>query len=86
VKHYRLDAEAAVEFDIESAFGWYEAEEPGLGLEFLEQLRLVYRRILENPLNMTLIRLHLNRLNLPSPPSRSGYCPERTPATLTYSL
>jgi toxin ParE1/3/4 len=50
VKHYRLEAEAAVEFDVESAFGWYEAEEAGLGLEFLDQLRLVYRRILENPL------------------------------------
>ena len=50
MKHYRLEAEAAVEFDIESAFSWYEAEEPGLGSEFLEQVRLVYRRILENPL------------------------------------
>jgi plasmid stabilization system protein ParE len=50
VKDYRLEAEAAVEFDIESAFGWYEAEESGLGAQFLEQLRLVYRRILENPL------------------------------------
>jgi plasmid stabilization system protein ParE len=50
VKQYRLEAEAAVEFDIESAFGWYEAEEPGLGPQFLEQLRLIYRRILENPL------------------------------------
>ena len=50
MKHYRLEAEAAVEFDIESAFNWYETEEPGLGQEFLEQLRLVYRRILENSL------------------------------------
>ena len=50
MKDYRLEAEAAVEFDIESAFGWYEAEDTGLGQEFLEQLRLVYRRILENPL------------------------------------
>ena len=50
MKHYELEAEAAVEFDIESAFDWYEAEEPGLGPEFLEQLGLVYRRILENPL------------------------------------
>ena len=50
MKHYRLEAEGAVEFDIESAFSWYEAEEPGLGPEFLEQLGLVYRRILENPL------------------------------------
>ena len=50
MKQYRLEAEAAVEFDIESAFSWYEAEEPGLGPEFLVQLRLIYRRILENPL------------------------------------
>lgn len=50
MKHYRLEAEADVEFDIESAFSWYEAEEPGLGWEFLDQLRVVYRRILENPL------------------------------------
>jgi hypothetical protein len=39
VKQYRFEAEAAVEFDVESAFDWYEAEERGLGLEFLEQLR-----------------------------------------------
>ena len=50
MKQYRLEAEAAVEFDIDSAFSWYEAEEPGLGPEFLDQLRLIYRRILENPL------------------------------------
>ena len=49
MKRYRLDAEAAVEFDVESAFDWYESEEPGLGLQFLEQLRRAYRRILENP-------------------------------------
>ncbi|HKO98456.1 MAG TPA: type II toxin-antitoxin system RelE/ParE family toxin [Pyrinomonadaceae bacterium] len=49
MKHYRSEAEASVEFDIESAFGWYQAEEPGLGSAFLEQLRLIYRRISENP-------------------------------------
>ena len=52
MKRYRLEAEAAVEFDIESAFGWYETEEPGLGLEFLGQLRLVYGRILRTRLDM----------------------------------
>lgn len=36
---YRLQAEAAVEFDVASAFQWYETEEPGLGFEFLNQLR-----------------------------------------------
>ena len=46
MKHYRLEAEAAVEFDIEAAFEWYEAEEPNLGFEFLEQLRTAYQHIL----------------------------------------
>lgn len=50
MKQYRLEAEAAVEYDVESAFEWYETEGPGLGLEFLAQLRSAYRRILENPL------------------------------------
>jgi hypothetical protein len=49
VKQYRLEAEAAVDFDVESASEWYETEEPGVGFEFLEQLRAAYRRILENP-------------------------------------
>jgi hypothetical protein len=48
VKQHRFEAEAAVEFDLESAFDWYEAEERGLGLEFLERLRAAYLRILEN--------------------------------------
>ena len=47
MKQYRFEAEAAVEFDIESAFDWYESEEPGLGLEFLEQLRAAYLLISE---------------------------------------
>jgi plasmid stabilization system protein ParE len=61
VKRHRLEAEAAVEFDVESAFEWYEAEEPGLGLEFLEQLRSAYRRILENPLAYQELRSGIRR-------------------------
>jgi hypothetical protein len=61
VKHYRLEAAAAVEFDIESAFSWYDAEEPGLGQEFLNQLRLIYRRILENPLGYEAQRSGIRR-------------------------
>ena len=33
----QLKAERAVEADVEAAFNWYEGEEPGLGLEFLEE-------------------------------------------------
>jgi len=49
VKQYRFEAEAAVEFDVESAFQWYETEEAGLGFEFLTQLRSCYERLLRSP-------------------------------------
>ena len=61
MKQYRLEAEAAVEFDVESAFEWYETEEPGVGFEFLEQLRAAYRRILENPLGYQELRSGIRR-------------------------
>ena len=35
---YRLIAEPEADADVEAAFEWYEQEEPGLGLEFLEEL------------------------------------------------
>ena len=35
MKRYRFAAETAVEFEVESAFHWYETEEVGLGFEFL---------------------------------------------------
>ena len=35
----RLEASPAVELDIEAAFEWYEREEAGLGLRFLDELR-----------------------------------------------
>ena len=56
MKQYRFEAEAAVEIDVESAFDWYEAEDRGLGLEFLEQLSAAYRRLLENSLGYQELR------------------------------
>jgi plasmid stabilization system protein ParE len=49
VKQYRLEAEPAVEFEVESAFQWYETEEPGLGFDFLRQLRNCYERLRRHP-------------------------------------
>ena len=43
---YRIEAEPSVDADIEAAFQWYEREEPGLGFEFIDELRHSYRRIL----------------------------------------
>ena len=50
MKRYAIEAELAVEADVEAAFNWYEREEPGLGFEFLEELRAAYQRILDHPL------------------------------------
>jgi hypothetical protein len=50
VKSYRLEATPGADLDVEAAFEWYEAEESGLGAEFLDELRMVYERILDRPL------------------------------------
>ena len=61
MKQYRFEAEPAVELDVESAFEWYETEEPGLGREFLDQLRASYNRVLENPFAFQDLRLGIRR-------------------------
>jgi hypothetical protein len=52
VKSYRIHSNAASDADIEAAIEWYESEQPGLGLEFLEELRAAYLRILDGPLKI----------------------------------
>ncbi len=37
---YRFVAEPAVDLDVEAAFDWYQNERAGLGLEFLDELRV----------------------------------------------
>jgi plasmid stabilization system protein ParE len=61
VTHYRIDAEVAVEADVEAAFDWYEVEEPGLGFEFLEELRAGYQRIIEQPIGYQELRFGIRR-------------------------
>lgn len=58
---YTLVTEPAADADIESAFDWYEAEKPGLGLEFLDELRDTYRRILNGPLHYQDLRSGVRR-------------------------
>ena len=50
MKGYVIHAEPAVDADVEAAFDWYENEEPGLGQEFLQELRAAYYRIFDHPL------------------------------------
>lgn len=47
---YRLISEPQADLDIEAAFNWYENEQVGLGLEFLDELRATYGRIADGPL------------------------------------
>jgi len=61
VKQYAIEAERAVEADVEAAFNWYEGEEPGLGLEFLDELRAAYHRILHHPLGYQNLRSGIRR-------------------------
>jgi len=61
MKQYRLEAAPAVELDIEAAFEWYEHEEAGLGLHFLDELRASYRRILNHPLTYQDLRSGIRR-------------------------
>ena len=66
MKRYAIEAERAVEADVEAAFNWYQGEEPGLGLEFLEELRAAYHQILDHPLGYQDLRSGIRRaLNQP---------------------
>lgn len=58
---YRLVAEPRADLDIEAGFRWYENERPGLGREFLDQLRLTYDRIGANPLVYQDLRAGIRR-------------------------
>jgi len=58
---YRLIAEPEADADIEAVFAWYEREEPGLGLEFLDELRAAYGRIVDGPLKYRDLRAGIRR-------------------------
>ena len=53
---YRLIAEPSGDLDVEAAFEWYEKEQAGLGIEFLDELRATYNRIADGPLKYQELR------------------------------
>ncbi len=61
MKRYRLLADVATNADIEAAFEWYESEQPGLGLEFLNEVRAAYSRMLDGPLRYQELRSGIRR-------------------------
>lgn len=58
---YLIEARPYVDADIEAVFDWYEAEEPGLGHEFLDELRAIYRRIIDGPFMYQDLRAGIRR-------------------------
>lgn len=61
MSEYRLVSEPQADLEIEAAFQWYEKEQPGLGLEFLGELRATYNRIEEGPLQYQHLRSGVRR-------------------------
>jgi plasmid stabilization system protein ParE len=61
VTAYRLVSEAQVDIDIEAAFRWYENQQTGLGLEFLDELRAAYDRIVDGPFRYSQLRSNTRR-------------------------
>jgi toxin ParE1/3/4 len=61
VIEYRLISEPPVDLDVEAAFDWYENERPGLGVEFLDELRATYNRIDDGPLKYQELRGGIRR-------------------------
>ena len=47
---HALLADPRADLDVEATVRWYEHQRPGLGLEFLEELRAAYTRIVTRPL------------------------------------
>ncbi len=62
MKSYQLEATPGADLDVEAAFDWYEAEEPGLGFEFLDELRIAYQRILDHPFSYQDLRSGIRRV------------------------
>lgn len=58
---YQLVSEPRADLDIEAAFLWYEKEQSGLGLEFLDELRGVYNQIVEGPFKYPHLRSGVRR-------------------------
>jgi plasmid stabilization system protein ParE len=61
VTEYRLVAEPRVDLDVAAAFAWYENEQPGLGLDFLNELRATYDRIADGPFKYQDLRSGIRR-------------------------
>lgn len=74
---WRLEFRPEVEQDMVEAAAWYEARQPGLGAEFVEEIIQVWHALAENPL--------LNSRRHPVKNIRWRY-PERFPYRIIYEV
>ena len=58
---YWLVAEPRVDLDVGAAFAWYENEQIGLGLDFVNELRAAYDRIADGPFKYQDLRSGIRR-------------------------
>ena len=61
MNRYHLLSDIASDADLEAAFEWYESEQPGLGFEFLDEVRAAYTRILDGPFKYQELRSGIRR-------------------------
>jgi plasmid stabilization system protein ParE len=50
VTNFQIVAEPGADLDVAAAFDWYENEQGGLGMQFLDEVRGTYGRIADSPL------------------------------------
>jgi plasmid stabilization system protein ParE len=74
---WRVEFRPEVEHDVTEAAAWYEARQPGLGREFVEEIIRVWDALADNPL------LHSRRH--PTKNIRWRY-PERFPYRVVYEV
>jgi plasmid stabilization system protein ParE len=86
VSEYRLISDAPVDLDVEAALEWYENERPGLGLDFLDELRATYDRIAAGPLKYQELRGGIHRTLLRRFPYAVYFAVEQNVVVVTAVL
>ena len=61
---YEIVIQSEAILDIQEAFEWYEAQESGLGFEFIEEIESGYLKICKHPLHYTSINERFRRLRI----------------------
>lgn len=59
---HRLSIRPEAEADMSEAYDWYEERHPGLGHEFLAEVHVALRAIMENPLHHQVLYRNVRRI------------------------